>query len=209
MAIPLIWVAGAAAVAVAGYVGKKIYDKATESSSKSSSIPEVTIFLTGESGVGKDTIVNILKNGKFKKNHSPTSNLEEEFFCAYGKRLHVINTSGAADDDDENIEERRELEYGTRYVYVFRVDDYLTNPKVKKRVDFDLEVHKDICEKNSYIFKIIGTHKDKCLESGKSEEKIKTLANELGKKYGKCKILDLTKFNGKNKQKELCDFITD
>ena len=182
MAIPLIWVAGAAAVAVAGYVGKKIYDVATVVSRASSSIPEVTIFLTGESGVGKDTIVNILKNGKFKKNHIPTSTLEkEEPFYAYGKRLHVINTAGHSGSDDENIEARRELEYDTRYVYVFRADDYLTNPEVKKQVDLDLENHKDICEKNSYIFKIIGTHKDKCLESGKSEEKSKHLPMNLAK----------------------------
>ena len=167
------------------------------------------VFLTGETGVGKDTIFHILRDGKFINTHNATSKIYKTYFDSCEKTLRVINTAGARDNDEENIDARRELKTNTQYVYVFRADDYLTNEDVKEQVDLDLTSDKKMCEENSYTLKVIGTHKDKCLGSGKSEEEIKTLANELGKKYGKCKILDLTKFNGENKQQELCDFITD
>ena len=166
------------------------------------------VFLTGETGVGKDTIFHILKDGKFINTHNATGKIYKTYFDSCEKTLHVINTAGARDNDNENIEARRNLKTDTQYVYVFRADDYLTNPKVKKQVDLDLENHKDICEKNSYIFKIIGTHKDECLKRGISEVEIQKLVVWLGEK-GKCQILDLTQFNDEKKQQELCDFITD
>ena len=206
MALPLAaWVAIAGGAAVVTYIGKKIYDKATEDSS--SPIPIVTIFLTGESGVGKDTILHILKDGKFKKSHKPTPNLENESFVTCEKRLCVINTGGAEDNNDENTEAGKYLPDNTQYVYVFKADDYFADKKVEKQVDLVLEIYKELCERDKYTLKIIGTHKDKCLENGISEDKIKTLVDNLSKK-GKCKIYDLTKFNNKLMQQTLCEFIT-
>lgn len=168
------------------------------------------VFLTGETGVGKDTILTILKEGKFLKNPDSTSKLQEEIFDTYEKtlRLRVVNTSGARANDEENIEARKNLIIGTKYVYVFKADDYISDEKVKKQVQMDLENDKELCERDSYKLKIIGTHKDKALENGASEAEIQKIADELGEK-GKfqCQILDLAQFNGEEKQKELCDFI--
>lgn len=166
------------------------------------------VFLTGETGVGKDTIFYILKEGKFTNTHKATGKIHKYYFDSGIKTLRVINTAGAKDNDEENIEARRDLKSGTRYVYVFRADDYLTNPKVKKQVDFDLDAHKNISEKKKCTFKIIGTHKDECLKRGISEDEIQKLEAWLGEK-GKCQIFNLTQFNGEEKQQELCDFITD
>lgn len=207
MALPLAaWVAIAGGAAVATLIGKKIYDMATEDSN--SPIPIVTIFLRGESGAGKDTILHILKDGKFKKSHKPTPNLEDESFNTCGKRLCVINTAGARDNDKENIEAGRDLPSNTQYVYVFKADDYFADEKVEEQVNLKLDICKELCEREHHTLKIIGTHKDKCLENGVSEDKIKTRIDEISKK-GKCKIYDLTKFNTKLMQQTLCKFITD
>lgn len=166
------------------------------------------VFLTGETGVGKDTILTILKEGKFLKNPDSTSKLQREIFDTYEKTLRVINTAGSERNEDENIEARRNLIIYTKYVYVFKADDYLADEKVKKRVQMDLENDKELCERDSLTLKIIGTHKDKALENGASEAEIQKIADELSEK-GKfqCQILDLTQFNGEEKQRELCNFI--
>lgn len=166
------------------------------------------VFLTGETGVGKDTIFHILKDGKFSSSYNATSKIGRESFDTCQKTLRVINTAGARANDDENIEARRGLESNTKYVYVFRADDYLTNEKVKEQVQMDLQNHKELCEKKGYTLKIIGTHKDKCFECGISQAQIQNLSSELSKN-GKCQILDLTQFSGEQRQQYLCDFITD
>lgn len=166
------------------------------------------VFLTGETGVGKDTIFHILKEGKFIKDWHTTTNLEYETFDACRKTLKVINTGGQRENDDENIEARRGLESNTKYVYVFRADDYLRDEKVKEQVQMDLQNHKELCERKGYTLKIIGTHKDKCLEQGISQAQIQNLSSEISKN-GECQILDLTQFSGEQRQQELCDFITD
>lgn len=166
------------------------------------------VFLTGETGVGKDTIFHILKEGKFSSSYNATSKIGRESFDTCQKTLRVINTAGARANDDENIEARRGLESNTKYVYVFRADDYLTNEKVKEQVQMDLQNHKELCERKGYTLKIIGTHKDKCLECGINQTQIQNLSSEISKN-GECQILDLTQFSGEYKQQELCDFITD
>lgn len=166
------------------------------------------VFLTGETGVGKDTIFHILKEGKFSSSYNATSKIGRESFDACQKTLRVINTAGARANDNENIEARRGLESNTKYVYVFKADDYLTNEKIKEQVQMDLQNHKELCEKKGYTLKIIGTHKDKCLECGISQTQIQNLSSEISKN-GECQILDLTQFSGEQRQQELCDFITD
>lgn len=166
------------------------------------------VFLTGETGVGKDTIFHILKEGKFSSSYNATSKIGRESFDTCQKTLRVINTAGARANDDENIDARRGLESNTKYVYVFRADDYLTNEKTKEQVQMDLQNHKELCEKKGYTLKIIGTHKDKCLECGISQTQIQNLSSEISKN-GECQILDLTQFSGEQRQQELCDFITD
>lgn len=166
------------------------------------------VFLTGETSVGKDTIFHILKDGKFSSSYNATSKIGRESFDTCQKILRVINTAGARANDDENIEARRCLESNTKYVYVFRADDYLTNEKIKEQVQMDLQNHKELCDRKGYTLKIIGTHKDKCLECGISQTQIQNLSSEISKN-GECQILDLTQFSGEQKQQELCDFITD
>lgn len=156
------------------------------------------VFLTGATGVGKDTIFHILKDGEFAKDLD--TKIYKETLDVCGKVLRI--TGGARKNDEQNIEAQ------SRFVYVFKADDYLTNADIKKQVDLDLESHKELCEKKDCTFKIIGTHKDECLKRGISEDDIQKLESWLGEK-GKCQILDLTQFNGEEKQQELCDFITD
>lgn len=154
------------------------------------------IFLTGEVGTG--TIFHILKEGKFVENLDDEIHKETLDVC--GKVLRIRGDARKSD--------KQESELKSQYVYVFRADEYLTNAEIKKQVDLDLESHKELCEKNDYALKIIGTHKDKCLAQGISKDEIEKLVAWLGEK-GKCKILDLTQFNNEEKQQELCDFITD
>ena len=165
----------------------------------------VDIFLTGETGVGKDTIYHILKDGKFGVWDS-TSRLDRKKFDAFGRMLRIINTAGAKENDKENIEARKELPSDTRYVYVFNAYDYFINAKIKKQVNLDIEIHKDLCDEDEHQWhlKIIGTHKDICLKNGISEAEIQTLASEIGRE---CQILDLTTYNGKEAQENLYDFI--
>lgn len=123
----------------------------------------VDIFLTGESGVGKDTIYHILKDGKFGKWNNTTKLFKDEF-DSLGRMLRIVNTAGQRENDSENIEARRNLPSGTRYVYVFNAYDYFTNAEIKKQVNLDIGNHKDLCKKNEWNLKIIGTHKDICLK---------------------------------------------
>lgn len=155
---PLVWVV-AAGVVTAGFVGKKVYDWATKDSE--SPTPAKTIFLTGESGVGKDTIYHILKDGNFGTWDSSTK-IEKYIFDIFDSKLCVINTAGARHNDDENIEARRDLPCGTNYIYVFNASDYFTKAEIKEQVQMDLKTHKDMCSKNHWNLKIIGTHLDKC-----------------------------------------------
>ena len=167
----------------------------------------ITIFLTGETGVGKDTILHILQDAKFKEAYQDTRKLEKETIDTDNGRFEIINTSGADDHDDENNDARRDLKSGTKYSYVFKVDDFLADEKVKKRVQMDLQNAKEQCKRESYNLKIIGTHKDKC-EVG--EREIQALIKELSEN-GKfdCEIWDLTKAkkDGTQIQRELVEFI--
>ena len=74
----------------------------------------------------------------------------------------------------------------------------------------EIAADKEFCEKRNCKLKIIGTHKDKCLENGISEAEIQKLIDELGEE-GEfwCQIWDLTraKTQGEEVQKELCNFI--
>lgn len=73
-----------------------------------------------------------------------------------------------------------------------------------------MKVEKKQWNEKGYKLKIIGTHKDKCLENGISETEIQKLIDELGKEGEfSCQIWDLTraKTQGEEVQKELCNFI--
>ena len=190
MPFPII---GWAAAAVVGlFVGKKIYDSVTEDSSSSSDSPADTIFLTGKTGVGKDTILHILKDGKFEEKLNATPKLHEETFNACGRKLRVINSAGAKDNDPEtykvrerltwnplfpffNAEVRKRLTWDTLYTYVFNAYDYFANAETKKQVQNEIAADKNFCKTKSCTLKIIGTHKDKCLENGISEAEIQKL----------------------------------
>lgn len=138
----------------------------------------VDIFLTGESGVGKDTIYHILKDGKFGK-WDNTTKLFKDKFDSLGRMLRIVNTAGHRENDSENIEARRNLPSGTRYVYVFNAYDYFTNAEIKKQVNLDIETHKDLCEKNEWNLKIIGTHKDICLKRSINKSNIDTPKHKI------------------------------
>ena len=200
----LVVAAFAGGVAIAGFIGKIIYDKVKGGDSNSSNNePNYNIFLTGELGVGKDTIYHILKDGKFATWDS-TPKIEKYSFDIFDSKLCVINTAGARHNDEENIEARRNLLSGTRYIYVFNAYDYFTNAEIKKQVNLDIETHKELCNKNHWNLKTIGTHKDICLKNGISEAEIQALASEIG---GETQILDLTNYNDSQGQENLYNFI--
>lgn len=138
----------------------------------------VDIFLTGETGVGKDTIYHILKDGKFGK-WDNTTKLFKDKFDSLGRMLRIVNTAGHKENDSENIEARRNLPSGTRYVYVFNVYDYFTNAEIKKQVNLDIETHKELCDKNQWNLKIIGTHKDICLKRSINKSNIDTPKHKI------------------------------
>lgn len=190
------------------WAGKTIYDWLTEDENKNN--PDDRIFLTGKTGVGKDTILHILKNGTFVENPNATPKIHKEIFNACGRKLLVINSAGANDNDKETFEMRKHLTSNTRYTYVFNAYDYFANAETKKQVQNEIAEDKDLCQKKFYTLKIIGTHKDKCLENGISEAEIQKLIDELGEE-GEfwCQIWDLTraKTQGEEVQKELCNFI--
>lgn len=204
-AIPGIGWAAAGVVAVGAAVVGLAY--AFGDDDKKPNKPKKIIFLTGETGVGKDTIWHILKGGKFE-NHDATSKLEKDEFEIFENRICLINTAGARDNDDENLRARRDLQIGAIYIYVFRANDYFADDNIKKQIVLDLEAHKEMCQRESFELKIIGTHRDKCPKDI-GEAQIQKLINEIGDKGKyKCQVFDLTQFNGKTKQRELYDFIT-
>lgn len=175
------------------------------------------IFLVGESGVGKDFILNILK-GEHNENIAPTKELYKETLYTsitppiravgiFGKpllpptiQLDIINTAGSLENDEENIQARKDLPKGknTKYVYVFRVDKFFSDENYQKRVQWDIENAKEQCDRDEkgWDLVIIGTHKDKC---NANDEQIQTLITELGEKDKfRCAIFDLTEAKGKD-----------
>lgn len=214
MPIPLlVWVAGAAGVAVAGFVGKKVYDWATKDSE--SPTPAKIIFLTGESGVGKDTIRGILQSAKFIKSHIATAkpHLGEAINrCGYDN-VKIYNTGGADGQVVSNNQARRELleelkKSGAEvyYVYVFDANQYFSKSKTKETIRHRLQTAKEFAQPQNFEFRIIGTHRD---EAQKYESKMNDLSNELRGDYGECEIYDLTqaKTQGKQMQEQLLNFI--
>lgn len=177
-----------------------------------------SVFLIGENGVGKDTILHILKDAKFKSHTEPTKRLAKKNVILLPNYITIINTSGSSKNDDENIKARKELPSGkdTKYVYVFRVDKFFSDESYQKRVKWDINNSKEQCAryekdkngyKNGWDLAIIGTHRDKC---NAGDEQIEYLVEELSE-YGKfkCKILDLTKAkdNGKEMQKVILELL--
>lgn len=173
-----------------------------------------SIFLIGENGVGKDTILHILKDAKFKSHIEPTKRLTKKNIVLLPNYITIINTAGSSENDKENIQARKTLPSGkdTKYVYVFRVDNFFSDENYQKRVKWDISNAKEQCArdekdkngyKNGWDLVIIGTHKDKCNASDKQIQSIIAEFGENGK--CKCEILDLTKAkdNGKEMQKTI------
>lgn len=156
------------------------------------------IFLVGESKIGKDTILHILQYNSFKDNYEPTKKLQE-ISPSESIAFYIINTAGSPENDDENIQARKDLPSGknTKYVYVFRVDKFFSDENYQKCVQWDIENAKEQCDRveNGWDLVIIGTHKDKC---NASDEQIQALIAELGEKDKfRCAIFDLTEARDK------------
>ena len=181
-----------------GLIPGIIYETLKDDDENNEPIIVKTIFLIGESGVGKDFILNILK-GEHNENIAPTKELYKETlyippFTLGIIQLDIINTAGSLENDEENIQARKDLPKGknTKYVYVFRVDKFFSDENYQKRVQWDIENAKEQCDRdeNGWDLVIIGTHKDKC---NVSDEQIQTLIAELGEKDKfRCAIFDLT-----------------
>lgn len=224
MPIPiLVWAAGAGGVALAGVIGKIIYDKKKqkqkqkqkqEKSNPPSPKPAKIIFLMGETSVGKDTIRGILESGQFIEPHTATAkpHLGEAINrCGY-ENVQIYNTGGAEGQVAPNNNARRKLselkKSGAKvyYVYVFDANQYFGKSKTKETIRTRLKTANDFADSQGFEFKIIGTHRDM---AKKYESKINDLSNELRGQYGECEIYDLTqaKMQGEQMQQKLFDFI--
>lgn len=171
------------------------------------------IFLMGETGVGKDTVKEILQNADFIEKHIATPKMDKgkkDIWC--GHYVQICNTGGADMQSSHNNDTRRELiewkKLGSEiyYVYVFDASVYFDESKHQQLVNERLESAKKFATREGFELRIIGTHRDK---AQKYEAKIDELMNELRGKYGKCEIYDLTqaKTQGKQMQQQLFDFI--
>lgn len=168
------------------------------------------IFLTGKTGVGKDTVKEILQNADFIEKHIATPKVDKgkkDIWC--GHYVQICNTGGADMQSSHNNDARRKLkELGSEiyYVYVFNVSVYFDESEHQQLVNEGLESAKKFATGDGFELRIIGTHRDK---AQKYEAKIDELMNELRGKYGKCEIYDLTqaKTQGKQMQQQLFDFI--
>ncbi|MGX3044831.1 hypothetical protein [Helicobacter sp. T3_23-1056] len=169
------------------------------------------IFLTGETGVGKDTVKEILQNADFIEKHIATPKVDKgkkDIWCGY--YVQIQNTGGADMQSSHNNDARRELrelkKLGSEiyYVYVFDANQYFSVSK--ETIHRGLQTAKKFATSEGFELRIIGTHRDK---AQKYESKMNDLSNELRGKYGKCEIYDLTqaKMQGKQMQQKLSNFI--
>lgn len=181
-----------------GWISGIAYEALKDNKPNNPTLLTFNIFLIGESGVGKDTILHILKDAKFESRIEPTKQLTIRKivlpkFMLPNQYITIINTSGSSKNDDENIQARKELPSGnnTKYVYVFRVDKFFSDDNYQKRVKWDIINAKEQCnrDKNGWDLVIIGTHKDKC---SVSDEQMQSLSVELSEKDRfRCGIIDL------------------
>ena len=211
-AIPVaVWVGGAIVAGVGALAGLAYAFSDDEKKKK----PKKIIFLTGETGVGKDTVRGILQSGEFREDYKTTvkpHTSELIKICGYDD-VQIYNTGGADAQSETNNAKRKELTKSKEsrievyYVYVFDANTYFSEPKQQELVKRRLESAKKFVKNDEFEFRIIGTHRDK---AQKYESKMNDLCNELGGKYGgECKIYDLTqaKTQGKQMQQSLVDFI--
>ena len=217
MALPLIplgvWIAGGV-VAGIGAIAGLAYAFSDDDKDKKPKKPKKIIFLTGEVGVGKDTVRGILQSGEFIEYHKATAKPHKSELinlCGYDNVL-IYNTGGADGQSSINKDKRRELidskESGIEvyYVYVFDANEYFSDSETKETIDRRLKTAKKFVQSEDFEFKIIGTHRD---TAQKYEAKMSELMNEFRQNYGECEIYDLTKAKtqGKQVQQQLVDFI--
>lgn len=202
-----------AAAAVVAVGGKLIYDKVNKPNQKSIPKPKDVIFLDGETGVGKDTILEILVNAKFKEEYIATSKPKTTHFDYNSNSIDIWNISGGEgksnlilnNKERTKLAERKQQGASVHYVYVFNADEYFDKKQelIKRRINTAME----FASSENFDFKIIGTHRDK---AQKHEAEMDSLMNEFRQNYGsECEIWDLTraKENGEQVKNELIDFI--
>lgn len=211
MALP--WIIGGGIVVI---LGKVIYDAVTSGGSNSTIPKPDIIFLTGETGVGKDTIMGILDEAKFIEEHTATAKMYKSKpldLSWLGCKVCIYNTGGADEQADINSQEKEKLQdelkkYGVKvfYTYVFDANVYFSDSNKRELIKVRLESSKKLAQQFGFELRIIGTHRD---IARKYESKMNELVNELRGKYGECQIYDLTqaKTNGTQMQQKLFEFI--
>lgn len=164
------------------------------------------IILEGATESGKDTLINILNDKKFKVEYKPTKNekyLKPNILKLNNKKIGVINSSGA--ENKESIEKREKIrddifsidiiedivrDKMIIFCYLFdasKMKDEKNNKIIKLRLK---ALKKEIDEKpNNIIFKAIGTRGDKL-----NLQEIEKIENDIEKNLLlDCKIFDMTK----------------
>lgn len=164
------------------------------------------IILEGATESGKDTLINILNDKKFKVEYKPTKNekyLKPNILKLNNKKIGVINSSGA--ENKESIEKREKIrddifsidiiedivrDKMIIFCYLFDASK-MKDEKNNKIIKLILKaLKKEIDEKpNNIIFKAIGTRGDKL-----NLQEIEKIENDIEKNLLlDCKIFDMTK----------------
>ena len=206
----MLWFVPPAIIAALG-LGKLIYDAVTDDDEPSPRPykKDDVVFLTGETGVGKDTILEILENARFKEETISTTMPRKTYIYSRGSRVEIWNTGGSEAQVGINANTKEKLaeqiqQYGNiYYVYVFDASKYFDHRDLIKN---RLNSAKKFAQMANFKLKIIGTHRDK---AQKHETKMNDLMNEFRQNYGECEIWDLTRarVNGEQVKNELVDFI--
>lgn len=175
------WVIGAAAVAICAYVAKEIFGDDDDDKKKSTPSPRnKKVFLTGDMGAGKSTILGTLLNKTLSelKNDYPTNTEIKETIG----NLDFIDFSGSENEIFKRVVEKiiNDLQSDDIILYVF---DATTNDKQNNyNIEYLIEVTKD----KGLKLRIIGTRGAKVSNKQELINKIQGKAPNI-----KCEILEL------------------
>lgn len=178
------WVIGAAAVAIGTYVAKEIFGDDDDDKKKSTPLRTTSrnkkVFLTGNTGAGKSTILGTLLNktiSELKKNYPTNKEIKETI-----GNLDFIDFSGSENEIFKRVVEKiiDNLQSDDIILYVF---DAMKNDKQN---NYNIEYLIEVTKGKSLKLRIIGTRGAKVSNKQELINKIQGKAPNI-----KCEILEL------------------